>query len=89
VTLDILTFRNDIYALCGFGAGSRLRAYSHTEERIMMNLHILVGQDATPAYSVVRKIGPADLKDALTKGVNDFLPFLDFLASYAGNWVTG
>jgi uncharacterized membrane protein len=46
----------------------------------MMNLHILVGQDATPAYSVVRKIGPADLKDALTKGVNDFLPFLDFLA---------
>jgi uncharacterized membrane protein len=46
----------------------------------MMNPHILVGPNATPAYSVVRKIGPADVKDALTKGVDDFLPFLDFLA---------
>ncbi|HEY8008611.1 MAG TPA: DUF2189 domain-containing protein, partial [Methylocella sp.] len=43
----------------------------------MMN--IFVGPDTTPAYSVVRKIGPADLKEALTKGVNDFLPFLDLL----------
>ena len=29
----------------------------------------------------MRRIGPADLKDALTKGVNDFLPILDFLAN--------
>ena len=43
----------------------------------MMNT--FVGPDTTPAYSVVRKIGPADLKEALTKGVNDFLPFLDLL----------
>ena len=28
---------------------------------------------ATPAYPIVRKIGPADLKDALAKGVDDFL----------------
>ena len=27
---------------------------------------------ATPAYPIVRKIGPADLKDALAKGVDDF-----------------
>ncbi len=47
----------------------------------MMNLQLLAGPDATPDYSVVRKVGPADLKDALTKGVNDFLPILDFLAA--------
>jgi uncharacterized membrane protein len=46
----------------------------------MLNLLILAGPDATSAYPVVRRIGPADLKDALTKGANDFLPILDFLA---------
>ena len=46
----------------------------------MTNLDVLLGRDATSAYPVVRKIAPADLKGALTKGVNDFLPFLDFLA---------
>ena len=45
----------------------------------MMNLQMLAGPDATPAYPVVRKVGPADLKDALAKGVNDFLPILDFV----------
>lgn len=45
----------------------------------MTNLHMLAGPDAPPAYSAVRRIGPADLKDALTKGVNDFSPILDFL----------
>jgi uncharacterized membrane protein len=44
-----------------------------------MNLHMLSGPDATPAYPVVRKVGSADLKDALTKRVNDFLPILDSL----------
>jgi uncharacterized membrane protein len=35
-----------------------------------------------PAYSVVvRRVGPADLKDALTKGASDFLPILDFLGN--------
>jgi uncharacterized membrane protein len=46
----------------------------------MMNLHGLAGSNATPAYPLVRRIGPADLKTALTKGINDFLPILDFFA---------
>jgi uncharacterized membrane protein len=46
----------------------------------MMNLYRLADPDATPAYPVVRRVGPADLKGALTKGINDFLPILDFLA---------
>ena len=45
----------------------------------MMNLQLLALPDATLGYPVLRKVGPADLKDALTKGVNDFLPILDFL----------
>ncbi len=45
----------------------------------MMNLQLLALPDATPGYPVLRKVGPADLKDALAKGVNDFLPFLDFM----------
>ena len=47
----------------------------------MMNLQLLALPDATPGYPVLRKVGPAELKDALTKGVNDFLPILDFLAA--------
>jgi uncharacterized membrane protein len=45
----------------------------------MKNLQLLAGPNVIPAYSAVRRVGPADLKDALTKGVNDFLPILDFL----------
>jgi uncharacterized membrane protein len=45
----------------------------------MMNLQLLVLPDTASAYPVLRRIGPADLKDALTKGVKDFLPILDFL----------
>jgi len=52
-----------------------------TKERVMMNLNMLAGPYAIPAHSVVCKIGPAVLKNALTKGVNDFLPILDFLAN--------
>jgi len=44
-----------------------------TEERVMMNLQLLALPDATPGYPVLRKVGPADLTDALTNGVNDFL----------------
>jgi hypothetical protein len=43
----------------------------------MLNLHTLVDPDATPTYPIVHGVGPADLKDALAKGVNDFLPMLD------------
>ena len=39
----------------------------------MPKFHVIAGPDATPAYPIVRKIGPADLKDALAKGVDDFL----------------
>ncbi|HET6374898.1 MAG TPA: DUF2189 domain-containing protein, partial [Methylocella sp.] len=45
----------------------------------MIHLHVLSRLDATPAYFAVRKIGPACLKDALTRGVKDFLPALDFI----------
>ena len=45
----------------------------------MMNLNMLAGPYAIPAHSVVCKIGPAVLKNALTKAVNDFLPIPDFL----------
>jgi uncharacterized membrane protein len=50
-----------------------------TKERVMMNLSMLAGPYAIPAHSVVCKIGPAVLKNALTKAVNDFLPIPDFL----------
>jgi uncharacterized membrane protein len=46
----------------------------------MTNIELLAGLDAVPAYLVVRRVGPADLKDALAKGINDFLPSLDLLA---------
>ena len=60
----------------------RLILQEITEERVHDKSSIARRlPDATPAYPVVRKIGPADLKDALAKGVNDFLPFLDFLVS--------
>ena len=45
-----------------------------------MNLRVLVSPDATPADPIVRSIGTADLKEALDKGVSDFVPFLDLLA---------
>ena len=47
----------------------------------MINFQLLALPDATPGYPIVRKVGPADLKDALAKGVNDFLPILDFLVT--------
>ena len=38
----------------------------------MPNLHVLTGAGESPAYPVVRKIGFADLKDAVAKGIDDF-----------------
>jgi uncharacterized membrane protein len=46
----------------------------------MMNLPMIAGRNATPAHPALRKVGPADLQDALSKGIKDFLPFLDVLA---------
>jgi uncharacterized membrane protein len=38
----------------------------------MANFHIVAGASEAPAHPVVRKITPADLKDALAKGFDDF-----------------
>jgi len=44
-----------------------------------MNLQLLALPVTTPSTLIIRKVAPADLKEALTKGFNDFLPILDFL----------
>src|SRR5215203_5433489 len=36
------------------------------------NFHVIAGASDTPEFPIVRKIGPADLKDALRKGFADF-----------------
>ena len=46
----------------------------------MTKSDVFAGRDATPAYPIVRRVGPADLRDALNKGGNDFLTMLDFFA---------
>jgi uncharacterized membrane protein len=46
----------------------------------MKNLQLLAGPNVIPAYFAVRSVGPADLKDALSKGEKDILPTLDLLA---------
>ena len=38
----------------------------------MANFHIVAGAGESPAHPVVRKISPADLKEALAKGFDDF-----------------
>ena len=38
----------------------------------MVHLHVISGAGESPTYPVIRKIGFADLKDALTKGIDDF-----------------
>src|SRR5437899_8538191 len=35
-------------------------------------LHVITGAGESPAYPIVRKIGFADLKDAVAKGIDDF-----------------
>jgi uncharacterized membrane protein len=39
----------------------------------MPNIHVFTGAGESPAYPIVRKIGAADLKDAVAKGIDDFL----------------
>ena len=61
----------------------------------MPKFHVIAGPDATPAYPIVRKIGPADLKDALAKGVDDFwamptsLVFLGLIYPIVGMCLAG
>lgn len=38
----------------------------------MPNLHVITGAGESPAYPIIRKIGFADLKDAVAKGIDDF-----------------
>jgi uncharacterized membrane protein len=38
----------------------------------MANLHLITGAGESPAEPIVRKIGIADLKDAVAKGIGDF-----------------
>ena len=38
----------------------------------MANFHVIAGASETPEFLIVRKIGPADLKDVLRKGFADF-----------------
>ena len=38
----------------------------------MANFHVIAGADKTLAHPVIREIGPADLKEALRKGLDDF-----------------
>jgi uncharacterized membrane protein len=38
----------------------------------MVHLHVISGAGESPTYPVIRKIGFADLKDALAKGIDDF-----------------
>jgi uncharacterized membrane protein len=46
----------------------------------MANFHVLTGTEVTPAYVPVRKIGLVDLKDAIAKGVDDFMSMPTHLA---------
>jgi len=41
----------------------------------MTYLHVMMGSDASPTLPEVRKIGLADLKEALAKGIDDFRAF--------------
>ena len=61
----------------------------------MPKFHVISGPDATRDYPVVRKIGPADLKLALSKGVDDFMAmpsslfFLGLIYPIAGLCLAG
>ena len=61
----------------------------------MSQFDVIAGPDSTPVYPMVRKIGPADLKDALAKGIDDFLAmpsshvFLGLIYPIAGLCLAG
>jgi uncharacterized membrane protein len=61
----------------------------------MPKFHVIAGPDATPYYPIVRKIGPADLKDALARGIDDFwaiptsLVFLGLIYPIVGMCLAG
>jgi uncharacterized membrane protein len=57
------------------------------------NSHIFAGSHVSPAYPVVRKIGPSDLRQALAEGLADFLArpshlvFLGLIYPIIGIWL--
>jgi uncharacterized membrane protein len=59
----------------------------------MPKFHVIVGPDSTPVHPSVRKIGRADLKYALAKGMEDFLTmpsslfFLALIYPLVGIWL--
>ena len=59
----------------------------------MTHVHSVVGPDVSPLHPLVRKIGTSDLRDALTKGLADFLAkpshlvFLGLIYPLAGIWI--
>ena len=59
----------------------------------MPKFDVIVGPDSTPVYPGVRKICPSDLKDALAKGLADFLAkpshlvFLGIIYPLVGIWL--
>jgi len=61
----------------------------------MSQFDVIAGPDSTPVYPMVRKIGPADLNNALAKGINDFLAmpsshvFLGLIYPIAGLCLAG
>ncbi len=61
----------------------------------MSQFDVTAGPESTPVYPRVRKIGPADLKDALAKGIDDFLAmpsshvFLGLIYPIAGLCLAG
>ena len=61
----------------------------------MAQFHVIAGGDTVPAHPVVRRIGLADLKDALSKGFDDFwampshLVFLGLIYPIAGVCLAG
>ena len=73
--MDAITHDNSVMnTLSAIDIARDYRGARHDESPIAL-------PDANPGHPVLRKVGPAELKDALTKGVNDFLPILDFLAA--------
>lgn len=46
----------------------------------MANFHVIAGADSIPAHPVIRRIGLADIKDALVKGLDDFYAMPSHLA---------
>src|ERR671927_402829 len=46
----------------------------------MAQFHIVAGASDTPTHPVIRKISPADLKEALSRGFDDFWAMPSHLA---------